>query len=774
MPVEHCEADACPPRPLVPNLLFGAAATCLASAIGSELSWRSFEVGERASTRGALPFALVLIAALLLALAVYLRGATRPARWGSACSLVCACAAAGFLAVAVWSCAMASALEFCRGVPLDGAVVVVEGDPAVSDSGYSYRGRLVDGRTGRSERIMVSSPEPLVSGMAYRCRGRISAFNEGIYARRRYLEGYSAELKVFSSALGPHRRNAVSRLRNRMIAAIRPEASDARALIAGVVCGRTTELKGTQAEADFSRSGLSHLIAVSGSHLACIAGILGVVLDRIGAPRTVRSAVLVGAMACYVVFTGGAPSAVRSAIMVACTQVARLARRRPHAISGLAVAVISMCLVRPGVVFDLGFQLSAASVLFIGVFCGYLSTSFGALGAPCGLCEAAAMSTAAQWATLPMTVRAFQSISLLSLPANIIVGPLMSALMALGLVAVPLSALAPCCSWMLAPLDWIASCSLFAAHTLASIPFASVLASWGPLLALLPYAAALALYVAWPDPRPGPLLGCALAVVCLCVTPMIFWMFAAPPSASILDVGQGDSILLREGRHAVLVDAGVDEATRDALARNHVYRLDALIVTHWDLDHYGGLESFAGDVQIDRIIVARGALAEAPDEVLQTGIPIVEVEAGDVIEFGAFTCEVVWPRDVVGGGENADSLCLKAECETSKGAFELLLTGDAERGELAGFARDIGPIDVLKLGHHGSTQSVDESVLRALDPVCAVASAGAGNPYGHPSEECQECVEDAGVLFLSTIQSGDIVVEPRGGSFSVKTQRRGR
>lgn len=774
MPVAGPGRDACPPRPLVPGLLYGAGATCLSCAMGSELSWRSVEAVPGAPSHGGLAIALALVAVTLLLLAVHLRAGMWFERWGSVPAIVSACAAAGLIASAAWSCEMAASSVFCRGISVEEVVVVIEGDPYVGGTGWSHRGRIVDGRTKRSARITVSSSEPLVPGSSYRCRGRISVFDEGSYARSRYLAGYPVELKVSSSTPGPRRRDPIAWFRNRMLAAIRPEDSDARALTAGVVCGRTTELKGTRAEADFSRAGLTHLIAVSGSHLACIAGIIGVVLDRFGAPGAVRSAVLVGAMACYVVFTGGAPSAVRSAIMVACTQVARLARRRPHAISGLAIAIISICLVRPGVVFDLGFQLSAASVLFIGLFFGYLSSSFEACGAPRWLSEPAAMSTAAQWATLPLTVPVFRSISLVSLPANIIVGPLMSALMALGLLAVPCAALVPCLSWMLAPLDWMASCSIFAAHVLASFPFSSVLASWGPLLAMLPYAGAVALYIAWPDPRPGPLLCGASIGACICACPLIFWMFAAPPSVCVLDIGQGDSILLRGGSHAVLVDAGVDEATRDALARNHVYQLDALIVTHWDLDHYGGLESFAGEVQIDRIIVARGAAAGAPEEVAGTGIPIVEVDAGDLIEFGVFTCEVVWPREVVGGGENADSLCLKVGCETSGGAFEMLLTGDAERDELARFAREIGPIDVLKLGHHGSARAVDEMTLGVLDPVCALASAGEGNSYGHPSKECRECVEESGAIFISTIEGGDIVVEPCGGSFSVRTRRRGR
>ena len=122
-----------------------------------------------------------------------------------------------------------------------------------------------------------------------------------------------------------------------------------------------------------------------------------------------------------------------------------------------------------------------------------------------------------------------------------------------------------------------------------------------------------------------------------------------------------------------------------------------------------------------------------------------------MIRVGEFACRVVWPQGLVSGEENADSLCLDVSYGNGEGAsLDMLLTGDTEQDELAEYADEVGDIDVLKVGHHGSEIAVAEKPLELLDPELAVASAGEGNSYGHPDPVCVSLLERAGARFLCT------------------------
>ena len=101
----------------------------------------------------------------------------------------------------------------------------------------------------------------------------------------------------------------------------------------------------------------------------------------------------------------------------------------------------------------------------------------------------------------------------------------------------------------------------------------------------------------------------------------------------------------------------------------------------------------------------------------------------------------------------------------------MLLTGDAELDQEREFVQEVGDIDVLKLGHHGSKVSVDAALLEILRPELSLASAGKGNRYGHPSDACIDAVKEAGGVFACTIEHGDITVTPTENGFAMRCQR---
>lgn len=765
-----------PPRPYLPPVCGGAVSAFAVCMALLACAWR----GYCAKDASWLPLQLVVpvpCAGLVVAGVSYAGRRTLPevmASWlvwagiaTTACSLACALWVGGLQSDAASLTASASAYAF-----------EVVSDASVGSFGVSCTAIARDETGSAVARVRLTTPEAYEPGQRLHVVGRVERFDDSDWARSRFMAGEVASVDAVRvvRAEEPTGFDPVRSVRAAALRVIDPSRSPGRALVAGTVCGAVTDLNQTDASDSFAATGLSHLVAVSGSHLALISALADRVLVRLQVRRGTRFAVMGCASVLYVCFTGCAPSAVRSAIMVCLTMTAQGGGRRGHGLSTLALSVLGFSLVNPGIVYSLGFQLSVASVLFIGLFGSYVTQILERLGLPRCISEALALTLVAQWATVPQTVPVFGQLSLVAPLANLIVGPLMTALLICGLGATGLGVLIGA-SWPVALPEGIGTLSIFTADALSRLPLASIAVASSPVLLGAFYVLAVLIFAFWPDPSRlqialsfGVLVGGAGVWLC-------YWLFCAPASLTVLDVGQADAILVRDGPQAVLVDAGVDDHVVEALARNHVYRLDAVVVTHWDSDHWGGLPSLLKVVDVGRVLVASGAAEHAPDELGDVlDAPLAEVVCGDVIHVGGFACEVVWPRSEVAGTENGDSLVLSVTYDGERVSDEAktdtnltaLLTGDTEADQEHMYAEAVGDIDVLKLGHHGSAASVDDEVLDILRPELAVASAGESNRYGHPTQECIDAIERAGARFACTKDVGDVRIEPRDSGYVVK------
>ena len=756
-----------PPRPLMPWTMALCAGMCMSCALVLNVAADAL-LWERASAVGPL-WAIPVTAAVFVVLAQSCARLAPWKRWLYAASVGLV---AGAVVSAWWAVGVLSASKALDGRAASSLEFVVQGDPSINDDVYSYTCEArADGKN--LAMVRLSCDLELKVGAHVHVIGRVSRFENDAYGRSRVLRGEVRKVKavrivsVDEGSPGP-----LLRLRNGLLASIAAATDPARALIAGVVCGRSAELRAQPAGDWFSVTGTAHLIAVSGSHLAIVGFVIESALQKTRLSRGLQRGLLVLALAAYAVFTGASPSAVRACCMVAATLVANGAGRRRHGLSALFLTMAIFVLLRPTVLFEMGFQLSCASVFAILCFCPYATYALGELGVPSGVASILSVTLCSQLATLPVTIPAFGTFSLIAPLANAVIGPVISVLLAVSVVLVPCSLVPPLRHGALVVPMIVARCALFFEQLFAAVPGASVsVPPDTPLVYVVPFAL-VAILVWWPRPRARNM---AVGLLCLMLAagvPYVYWDRCAPPSVTVLDVGQADAILVRQGGAVALVDCGLDERVVSALVRNNVHHIDAVFVTHWDEDHWGGLPDVLDQFSVGTVVVAADALDGAPAEVLnRPGVTYRQVNRGNTVDIGAFRARVMWPFDTVDGEGNEDSLVLLLSYAQEGKRLRMLLTGDSELDQEREFVQEVGDIDVLKLGHHGSKVSVDTDLLETLKPELSIASAGEGNRYGHPSDVCIDAVRDAGGAFACTIEQGDITVSPTVSGFAMRCQR---
>jgi len=437
--------------------------------------------------------------------------------------------------------------------------------------------------------------------------------------------------------------------------------------------------------------------------------------------------------------------------------------------------------VDPGVASDIGWQLSFAAVLGILLLAPPLRRAIAArLGMGVwrqGLADGMAVTVAATLATAPLIAFHFETLSTTTLLANVLAMPAVAPAMWLGMCS---AALAQVPGVPLEPLNG------FNALLLAYI---AQIASWcaapewaelhvrldgtGLVLSYLGIAGVgiVGLYLGrlglLRTALRGLMVAAAVGVVLLVGLPG--GGGAAAPIAGlrieVLDVGQGDAILFQPaGAPAVLVDGGPPgDDLIGKLGDAGVGELGAAVITHDQSDHAAGVEELFGRVPIGRLIYARlrrTTLAEAE----AAGVQPERVAAGRELRSGALRLRVLWPpRELLSQavpGEDPNDLALVMEARWRN--FTMLLTADAEAETVP---LDPGPIDVLKVAHHGSDDAGLGALLDRIRPQLAVISVGEDNPYGHPTRSTLATLAGHGVPTLRTDQDEDVVLEVSGGSF---------
>jgi competence protein ComEC len=582
------------------------------------------------------------------------------------------------------------------------------------------------------------------------------------YLRRR---GIRSELRLDSAHPTGRARGgivgAVDALRRRGERALSGGMGGERAAVArGMVLGEDERIDPLLRD-DFRRSGLAHVLAVSGQNVMLLCALAAPLLAALGLGPRARVAALLAVVALYVPLAGAGPSLQRAGVMGAASLVALGVGRPSSRWYALLLAAAVTLLVNPRVVADPGWQLSFAAVLGILLLVPPLRRALSGLPRLVG--EGVAVTVAASLATAPLLAHHFGRISLVSLAANLVAMPVVAPIMWLGMVQValglarlygPAAVVGHATGMLVGWLDALARhfADLPGAQVAVALPtWTAVAAAYGAIAvaAVLAIRAgarvesrALEVAAAW---RRSPLRRKTAVLAGAAALLVLGWARAATPPAppdrltvSFLDVGQGDATLIQDGAGAsVLFDGGPPEARvyRELRAAG-VRRLDLAVATHQSRDHQGGLHEVLTRIPTAALLengdgTRNTDFARLLAEARARGVPRMEPHQGEVLHVRRLTIRILGPPPRPPGPPPDDPNPRGLAAVVSEGSFDLFLSADAESEAI--LAYPLTPVEAMKVSHHGSADPGLPEVLARLRPRVAAIEVGRHNSYGHPA-----------------------------------------
>lgn len=523
---------------------------------------------------------------------------------------------------------------------------------------------------------------------------------------------------------------------------------------------------------DFRALGISHVLAVSGLHVGIVSLILIKILQGSGLSLRARSLVTALFLLFYAALLDFQPSVVRACLMMGLYLGAGVCCRRRDGLSFLAFACLCQTLVRPYLVFDLGFQLSFLAVFGLVVVYDRLRASLRRLrafrrplaGVGMKALEAYGATLAAVLCTLGVVINNFYEVGWLGLLVSPPVVLMTGLLIWLYLLLLLLSCL-------YAPAAALFS-GVAVAATQAFEKITHAAAAWGKPLALpaLPTSVTVGfLLLLWLWSRYVVLPRRHRVVLSLAVAGAMA-LSAVPfgPSGVVytqFDVGAADAAVVEDGGKTLVVDTGEDGQAVLRYLRAKGKKIDALFLSHLHRDHAGGVETLLdGGLAIGCLympVSVREMGLPLPDGVLRArdmGVPIRYLAAGDMLRFEKTTVSVVWPqrgKTYQGVEENDASMALYLDLD----GVTLLSMGDVSRNYERYALR---PADVLKAAHHGSKTGTGEDFLSAVSPQAVFISQSAA--YRGRAQALTERLQKRGIAVFITHAGGAVQMRVQSGT----------
>ena len=507
----------------------------------------------------------------------------------------------------------------------------------------------------------------------------------------------------------------------------------------------------------FKVSGISHIVAVSGLHVS----ILFAMVFTLGLHnRWLTAAFGIPALLLFAAVAGFSPSITRACIMEMLMILALCVEREYDPPTALAFAVLVMLAANPLTILSVSFQLSVGSMAGIFLFrepiAEWLKERM-----PKAIANGIAVTLSAMGLTTPLVAFYFGTVSLVSPLTNLlvlwVVNFIFYGIMAVCLLALFWPAAASLTGWVVA---WPIRYVLLTAKAASKFPLAAVYTESIYIVLWLVFVYVLLfVFLCSFKKRPGTLLCCGVLGLVMAIG--ISWgePMLDDCRVTVLDVGQGQSIILQSGGRSWLVDCGGsdDEGAADKAAETlmsqGIFRLDGILLTHYDRDHSGGIAHLLTRIPADAVFlpdvpdvdgVGTAIAALADQTVYVTDDLIISYDETNMTVFGPALTD----------SDNDSGLCIlfsAANCD-------ILITGDRSGfGERMLLRQTKLPqLEILIAGHHGAASSTCEELLIATDPAIVAISAGR-NPYGHPTAEFLERLAAHGCTVYRTDEDGDLI-----------------
>lgn len=642
-------------------------------------------------------------------------------------------------------------------------------------------------------KIQVSSAGPLESRSgSMSADSEISELTAGSSLRAvisvrpafRSDESFSSTLKALLDRSPASQLDLLGAMRASFLSNLSGVSSDASALVAGLAIGDDSKLSEESLE-NLKVVSLTHLSAVSGTNCAIVLAGAALLLNLLPIRRLIRLSLSFGVIFAYLGLVGPDPSVLRASVMVAAVLIGFILGRKVPPLEALSLAVVVLLVYQPSLSMDFGFALSALATWGLLVLAPKLVEVLQRR-MPLWLAVVVSVSLSAQIACLPVLLLLQPSIPFYSIVANVLAEPMVAPITVIGLVACLVSPLMPIVSSALCLVASVpAAIILFVAERFANAPSASI--SWIEGTLGIGVAIALVLliwlYLSSSKPIIKRTSGALVALVLLS-------LFAQSSSLAVkgnaffqgdfsiinCDVGQGDALVIRsEGKVAVIDVGREDPAIDSCLTGLGVSRIDLLVLTHYDLDHVGGVLGAVTGREVVTALVTPfkddRPGADIAQEVLATkGVAMVQVEKGMRGELGAYKWLVLAPSRGASDADDSNDASTSMYWESENvSLFTLADSGEMAQMRMGSDYRALfesgfgSRMVVVKVAHHGSADQAPE-LYEALDADIALISVGRDNSYGHPTQRTLDTLARSGSNILRTDEMGAIgITETESG-----------
>jgi competence protein ComEC len=549
---------------------------------------------------------------------------------------------------------------------------------------------------------------------------------------------------------------------------------DAGALIPGMVLGDTSK-QSVEFKADMRRSGLAHLVAVSGANFAIVSAfVLWIMQFFIRSIRWRLGATAIF-LASFIALVRPSPSVLRAAAMAAVLLIAKGSRRPSDSLPALGFAIAAVVIADPWQARDAGFALSvlatAGLLLFAPRIVAWLSKYIPKL-----ISEALAPPIAATIFCSPVLIAISGYLAPMSVIANLLAAPAVAPITIVGFISALVSPIAP----------FVTRILIYVIHFPAA--FIAWIAQWASQFPVVQMSSAIllgSLVLLWFARTLLQAHWKKYVAIALCFVLFFTWFTRWPGSdwsVANCDIGQGDSSVINLGNHrAIVIDVGPDAALEDAcLKALGVKEIPLLILTHFHADHVEGLPGLLKRRSVGQVWVSNNTdpiFESARVQSWLKGVPISVVTRGMQSAVSNVSIKVLWPLTTTqqfasnpgdGSAINNSSIAVMITSPD----FSFFAAGDLEPPVQEILRADITPVDIYKVCHHGSKYQ-DPEFMSLLSPAIAIISVGAGNTYGHPAPQTVAALTRLGARVVRTDTDGAIAIAAKNHRLSIKLARSG-